>query len=207
MAKNYVDNLSEEVKKGLLEKAEQGHAHAGTYYRCTSFHGRCGNAYIREERLAHLLGVVVDRIQLPERVARAITRRLHISQAELEQVRGRSSARLLDRQRALQAKIDHDLIVRGNETGECGGPNAQTVRVGVQVAEREGFEPSVGFPLHTLSKRAPSASRSSLRFRINDLQAVLGARTPNCDRPLNPSRSLTGTDPPAEVPRTSVRPV
>ena len=25
MAKNYVDNLSEEVKKGLREKAEQGH--------------------------------------------------------------------------------------------------------------------------------------------------------------------------------------
>ena len=25
MAKNYVDNLSEQVKKGLLEKAEQGH--------------------------------------------------------------------------------------------------------------------------------------------------------------------------------------
>ena len=25
MAKNYVDNLSEEVKKGLLEKADQGH--------------------------------------------------------------------------------------------------------------------------------------------------------------------------------------
>ena len=32
-----------------------------------------------------------------------------------------------------------------------------------RVAEREGFEPSVEFPLHTLSKRAPSASRSSLR--------------------------------------------
>ena len=27
-----------------------------TYYRCTGFHGRCGNAYIREERLADLLG-------------------------------------------------------------------------------------------------------------------------------------------------------
>jgi len=24
MAKNYIDNLSEEVKKGMLEKAEQG---------------------------------------------------------------------------------------------------------------------------------------------------------------------------------------
>ncbi len=33
----------------------------------------------------------------------------------------------------------------------------------VKLAEREGFEPSVEFPLHTLSKRAPSASRSSLR--------------------------------------------
>jgi hypothetical protein len=30
------------------------------------------------------------------------------------------------------------------------------------VAERVGFEPTVGFPLHTLSKRAPSASRPSL---------------------------------------------
>ena len=29
MAKNYVDNLSEEVKKGLREKAEQGHWPSG----------------------------------------------------------------------------------------------------------------------------------------------------------------------------------
>jgi len=77
-----------------------------TYYRCTAFHGRCGNAYIREEQLAQLLGATVDKIQLPERVAHAITARLHASQAELEQARRRSSARLLDRQRALQAKID-----------------------------------------------------------------------------------------------------
>jgi site-specific DNA recombinase len=77
-----------------------------TYYRCTAFHGRCGNFYIREEQLAQLLGGVVDKFQLPERIAKAITGRLHASQAELEQARGRSSARLLDRQRALQAKID-----------------------------------------------------------------------------------------------------
>jgi hypothetical protein len=30
-------------------------------------------------------------------------------------------------------------------------------------SEREGFEPSVEFPLHTLSKRAPSTTRTSLR--------------------------------------------
>ena len=31
------------------------------------------------------------------------------------------------------------------------------------LAEREGFEPSIEFPLYTLSKRAPSATRPSLR--------------------------------------------
>jgi DNA invertase Pin-like site-specific DNA recombinase len=77
-----------------------------TYYRCTAFHGRWGNAYIREEQLAELLGGVVNKIQLPERVANVITARLHASQADLEQARSRSSARLLDRQRTLQAKID-----------------------------------------------------------------------------------------------------
>ena len=35
------------------------------------------------------------------------------------------------------------------------------------MAEREGFEPSVEFPLHTLSRRAPSTARSSLRLKIN----------------------------------------
>lgn len=32
-----------------------------------------------------------------------------------------------------------------------------------RLAEREGFEPSVQFPTHTLSKRAPSATRTSLQ--------------------------------------------
>src|SRR5918993_368061 len=32
------------------------------------------------------------------------------------------------------------------------------------LAERVGFEPTVEFPLHTLSKRAPSTTRTSLRL-------------------------------------------
>ena len=41
-----------------------------------------------------------------------------------------------------------------------------------RMAERVGFEPTVEFPLHTLSKRAPSTTRTSLRiFRISSLQA------------------------------------
>ena len=33
-----------------------------------------------------------------------------------------------------------------------------------KLAEREGFEPSIEFPLYTLSKRAPSTTRPSLRW-------------------------------------------
>lgn len=69
-----------------------------TYYRCTAFHGRCGNAYIREERLADLLRGIVDKIQLPEQVSDEIAQRLRTSQADLERARERSSARLFERQ-------------------------------------------------------------------------------------------------------------
>ena len=33
------------------------------------------------------------------------------------------------------------------------------------LAEGVGFEPTIRFPVYTLSKRAPSATRPSLRFR------------------------------------------
>ena len=65
------------------------------------------------------------------------------------------------------------------------------------MAEREGFEPSVQFPVHTLYKRAPSTTRTSLRtFGISGLRASGSARNPNCDRncdtPPTGLRSLTG---------------
>src|SRR5689334_2208340 len=49
-------------------------------------------------------------------------------------------------------------------------------------AERVGFEPTLEFPLNTLSKRAPSATRPSLRRRLGPeslyrhLQSWLGTR-------------------------------
>ena len=39
----------------------------------------------------------------------------------------------------------------------------RTVEVIEPMAERVGFEPTLEFPLNTLSKRAPSATRPSLR--------------------------------------------
>src|SRR5258706_5214090 len=46
------------------------------------------------------------------------------------------------------------------------------------LAERVGFEPTLEFPLNTLSKRAPSATRPSLRSRLwfqEELVEALGA--------------------------------
>ena len=50
--------MTAERKKGLY-----------VYYRCTGFKGKCGNTYIREERLADLLGGVVRPVQISSEVA------------------------------------------------------------------------------------------------------------------------------------------
>src|SRR5690606_20825351 len=62
-----------------------------------------------------------------------------------------------------------------------------------RMAEREGFEPSVEFPLHTLSKRAPSTTRTSLpstrfarsgRARLSGTNSLAGESR----RPRRPAR-------------------
>jgi hypothetical protein len=40
------------------------------------------------------------------------------------------------------------------------------VDVSIGMAEREGFEPSIEFPLYTLSRRAPSTTRPSLLIAL-----------------------------------------
>src|SRR4051812_31211313 len=42
------------------------------YYRCTGFNGKCGNTYVRQERLADLLGDVLTPRQLSPEVAEGI---------------------------------------------------------------------------------------------------------------------------------------
>jgi hypothetical protein len=64
------------------------------------------------------------------------------------------------------------VAMRGSASRQTGRPlePSPTERQRRKVAEREGFEPSVEFPLHTLSKRAPSTTRTSLRLSgINSL--------------------------------------
>ena len=54
-------------------------------------------------------------------------------------------------------------------------PRFVSQRGGSHSAEREGFEPSVGFLLHPLSKRVPSATRSPLQYGFQSL----GGREPS----------------------------
>jgi DNA invertase Pin-like site-specific DNA recombinase len=77
-----------------------------TYYRCTGFHGPCGNTYVREERLADLLGAVVEQIQIPGEIADWIAEGVRESQSHLEIARQQSLAQLRERRRAVQAKLD-----------------------------------------------------------------------------------------------------
>jgi hypothetical protein len=52
--------------------------------------------------------------------------------------------------------------------GKCGDFGAGTnyfCDINDLMAERQGFEPWIQFPVYTLSKRAPSATRPSLRWR------------------------------------------
>jgi hypothetical protein len=44
------------------------------------------------------------------------------------------------------------------------GPARKSSKMLRKLEEREGFEPSVEFPLHTLSKRAQSTTLTSLRL-------------------------------------------
>jgi hypothetical protein len=57
------------------------------YYRCTGSKGLCGNAYIREEQLADLLGNVITPIQITAKVADDDVVALHSREADAEQRR------------------------------------------------------------------------------------------------------------------------
>ena len=58
----------------------------------------------------------------------------------------------------------------GRENRALGRSRRNTKEIAnLELAERVGFEPTVEFPLHTLSKRAPSTTRTSLRYLLRGL--------------------------------------
>jgi site-specific DNA recombinase len=49
------------------------------YYHCTGYKGKCGNAAIREDRLAELLGALVQAVKIPQEQADKIAEALQES--------------------------------------------------------------------------------------------------------------------------------
>jgi site-specific DNA recombinase len=85
------------------------------YYRCTGFKGKCGNTYIREERLADLLGNVIRPIQITTEIAAGIAKHLCSTDDEVEQRRAGSLRQLDQRRKATATKLDrgYDDLVSG----------------------------------------------------------------------------------------------
>jgi site-specific DNA recombinase len=85
------------------------------YYRCTGFHGACGNTYIREERLAELLGGVIQPIQITADIAESIAQHLRATDAQAEWRRASDLRQLEQRRKAAASKLDrgYDDFVSG----------------------------------------------------------------------------------------------
>jgi site-specific DNA recombinase len=76
------------------------------YYRCTGYKGACGNTYVREERLADLLGDVIRPIQITPEIAEDIATGLRGIDHEAEERRRESLRQLEKRRRTVVSKLD-----------------------------------------------------------------------------------------------------
>ena len=122
------------------------------YYRCTGCKRACGNTYVREERLADLLGDTIAPIQITAEIATGIAEALRTGEVEVQQRRTEAIHQLEQRRRTVTGKLDrgYDDFVSGTSQTSSGG-----------VSRRNGrliFEPSrANWPV--------SSSRSSQSWR------------------------------------------
>ena len=76
------------------------------YYHCTDHHGGCDNTYIREERLAQLLGDVIKPIQISHEMASQLASAVQHYDRDGEKARREALRQLDQRRRAIAAKQD-----------------------------------------------------------------------------------------------------
>ena len=77
-----------------------------TYYRCTGFHGACGNTYIREEELGRLLGSVIAPIQITPAIANDIASALRRGTRDDARRCADAERQLQQRHRSVLVKLD-----------------------------------------------------------------------------------------------------
>ncbi len=76
------------------------------YYRCTGFKGKCGNTYIREEKLAELLADVVKRIEIDDNLVADIKKALRDSHKDKIDYHNKALKTLNKRAKHIQGLID-----------------------------------------------------------------------------------------------------
>ena len=87
--------MTPEIKKGKY-----------VYYHCTQFKGSCDNVYVREEKLAELLGEAVKQVQIGDTVVADIKRALLESQKDKANYQTASVESLQRRYRHVQSLLD-----------------------------------------------------------------------------------------------------
>jgi hypothetical protein len=109
------------------------------YYHCTNFRGECGNSYIREERLADLLGEVIGQVQISDDVAEDIVGTLRSGNVDAERMRNETIRQLEQRRRGVLSKQDraYDDLVAGRISEEFWTRKSQEWEAELQVIEGE----------------------------------------------------------------------
>ena len=109
------------------------------YYRCTGFKGACGNAYIREERLAELLVSVVTPIQITAEIADDIAAALRASDTTAAECRTAMLTQLEQRRRVVLSKLDrgYEDLMSERISNEFWSRKSQEWETDLQTVERE----------------------------------------------------------------------
>ncbi|PYQ92697.1 MAG: hypothetical protein DMG02_00460 [Acidobacteria bacterium] len=109
------------------------------YYHCTDFRGECDNTYIREERLADLLGDIIKPIQISSLIADDIANAIQSTDCDAERHRTDAIRQLDQRCRAVVAKQDraYEDFVEGRISEEFWTRKSQRWEAELQVIDTE----------------------------------------------------------------------
>jgi len=109
------------------------------YYHCTDFRGRCDNTYVRQERLAQLLGQVIKPIQISPEIADGIADAIRSSDIDAERNRSGVLHQLDRRRRNLVAKLDrgYDDFIAGRVSEGFWARKSQEWEAELQVIQGE----------------------------------------------------------------------
>jgi site-specific DNA recombinase len=123
------------------------------YYRCTGFKGKCGNSYIREERLADLLGDVVTPVQISPEVAEGIACALRATSTDAEQRRSASLQHVDQQRRVVVHKLDrgYDDYVSGKISDEFWTRKSHEWEAELQMVDTERTRLQQPQPLATVT--------------------------------------------------------